>query len=148
MVLEPLLSALNASTRASLAPDSPQPRHRNRHVVGRPKDQSTKAYQNDVHEKINLELSVDWPASGVLRLNSTGMCLLQVRDSVRHICEFSIWQRRGKGKGKGTGAGAGKGKGKGKGKERKRKVRKGKAKGREGKGKERKGEQKERKERG
>ena len=146
MVLEPLLSALNASTRASLAPDSPQPRHRNRHVVGKPKDQSTKAYQNDVHEQINLELSVDWPASGVLRLNSTGMCLLQVRDSVRHICEFSIWQRRGKGKG--TGAGAGKGKGNGKGKERKRKERKGKAKGREGKGKERKGEQKERKERG
>ena len=48
------------------------------------------------------------------------MCLPQARDSVRHICEFSIWQRRGKGKGK----------------EKKAKEREGKGKGRERKGKE------------
>ena len=66
-----------------------------------PKEQSIKTHQTDIHEKINLELSDDWPACGVSKLNYTGMCLFQFKASVPHVCymftfrfdSFPVWQR-------------------------------------------------------
>ena len=81
--------------------DSPRPIHRNGIDVCRPKEQISKTHQTDIHEKINPELSDDWPACGVSKLNCTGMCLFQFKASVPHVCymftfrfdSFPVWQR-------------------------------------------------------